>query len=145
MIERGRAFFSMKPTQRIVLVVLAIVTAIGSYGMWRGRVQRNTRLRAETYAIGHDLLTTTNSSRLEHVMWSLQQKLHGFLDTNSGIAQVLIGDDAFAGGNVTAATRLFLTNSRQECLRIRLRETVQKRFSIVGFATTAPPTAQTNR
>jgi hypothetical protein len=129
---------------KIINVVLIVVVVAATIAVWRAREDHHRTVLARTRQIGNDLVTLTNSTDLDRVGWGLNVKLREFLDGNTRVTAVELGDEAPPVGNQTAASRVFLTNGRGQCLGIRLREDFEK-FHVVGFWMVNQNRNRTNR
>jgi hypothetical protein len=101
------------------------------------RRMRQGIITTQSFAIGHDLITATNSSHLVRVSPFLTAQLSKLLGAPTQVATVLSGDEPRADG--MACSRLVLTNAAGQRLLIRLREAGgQGMFEVVGFSTGRP-------
>ena len=101
--------------------------------------------RGRIWLIGHELIATTNSTRLLHVASGLEARLSKFLASPAGVAEVRLGDEPSPIGNGTACSRLILSNAAGEHLGIRFgRASEPERFDVLGWWTITEPDGPAN-
>jgi hypothetical protein len=117
-----------------ICTIVAILLAGLFFGHIAIKDQQRGFINVASRSIGHDLITTTNSSHLVGVGPELRIRLSELLASRTGIADVLPGDEPPPFGDGTACSRLVLTNNSGEGLLIRLRPTKDSDFfRMIGF------------
>lgn len=125
----------MNKTQIITpLIALAIAALV--FGISLARSQHRSYVSSRALAIGYELLSTTNSIHLVGLDPELQGKLSQFLVATGALISVAYGDTAPPVGDGSALVRVFLKNSKEELLGLRLRPNAQSdKFEILGYWT----------
>jgi hypothetical protein len=119
---------------QIICPVVAILLAGLFFAQIATKNQHRSFINVASRSIGHDLITTTNSSHLVDVGPELRIRLSELLASRTGIADVLPGDEPTPFGDGTACSRLVLTNSSGEGLLVRLRPTKDTGlYCVIGF------------
>jgi hypothetical protein len=80
----------------------------------------------------HDLITKTNSTRLQ-IQPALKQELAALLTSTTKVARVEFGDEGKPIGNGKATGLLILSNASGNRLGIRLRDLGDDKFESLGF------------
>ena len=123
----------MNKWQIICPIAAMAIAAVVVLKLISASVNRDSN-RQQVYQIGRELITTTNSARVDRLGHGLEQRLSDFLGSPSGVAAVKSGDEPSPIGNGQATSRLFLTNSSGQHLGIRLRrESTSGQFHVLGF------------
>jgi hypothetical protein len=126
------------------VLAMAFVAIFGLAG--QGRRNHRYYISAQTRVIGEELTASTNSSRLAPIGAALRDRLCGFLAAQSGVADVLLGDEPSPVGDGTACSRLILSNAVGARLGIRLgQDAGPERFHVLGYWTITEPGAAANR
>jgi hypothetical protein len=132
---------TMNKWQIICPVVAIAVVAIFALG-GQGRREHRYYVLEQTRMIGEELSRGTNSPRLAALGPALQARLSEFLTPQSGVAEVVLGDQSAPLGDGAACSRLVLSNSIGERLGIRLQQDAgPERFHILGYWTITRTTA----
>ena len=129
----------MNKWQIICPVVAIAVVAIFALG-GQGRREHRYYVLAQTRMIGVELSRGSNSPRLAALGPALQARLSEFLTPQSGVAEVVLGDQPAPLGDGTACSRLVLSNSVGARLGIRLHQDPGlERFRVLGYWTITEP------
>ena len=104
-----------------------------------GKQEHRSFIVVASRSIGHDLITSTNSSHLVRLGPDLTSKLGELLTATTRVSSVLLGDAPAPFGDGTACSRLVLTNEAGRSLAIRLRQADDRgKFHVLGFQTVTP-------
>ena len=118
-----------------VLGPIAIVALTAALFVITYKQRSNHGLIAErSRALGQDLVTRTNSTRLASSPMGFTSQLSALLGSPTHIAAVLIGDDPAPLGDGSACSRLILTNENARGIQLRLGQTADpEKFYILGY------------
>ena len=105
---------------QIICPTAALLLSAAVVAVIHGRNSHQGFAQAETRQIGHDLVTSTNSSRIVTLGHGLRGRLETLLTHPAGVSEVLLGDEPGLGDG-EASSRVILTNSAGEKVGIRFR------------------------
>ena len=129
-----------KRNKIVLYVLLGLLLAFAGYFAMAWRHLRAMQ-SAWIAAVAHDLITTTNSSRVIFVGSDLKAALEKILASPTGVESVHHGDAPEPIGDDTAWEYVVLTNARAERLGIRFRPASgTNQLEILGFWTSVKKT-----
>jgi len=108
---------------QIILPITAFAVVFLAIGITHELGERDYAIRLMTASVGHELVTSTNSSHLTGGGADLQAQLYKLHTSPVGISTVLLGDEPSPIGDGSACSRLTLTNEVGQGLLIRLQQT----------------------
>lgn len=121
--------------------VIGVVGAVVAVGLLYATIQKRNAyhraIRSASHAIGDELASKGNSSRLDRLNPRLQGRLADFARKRARVAGVLIGDEPPPAGDGNACSRLVLTNDARQGLLLRLGHAGQPgMFHVLGYRDT---------
>ena len=116
------------------LVAMGIVALVGVFLFSRN--QSRGLLRARTYNVANEIISTTNSSSIHTIGPDLHATLVELLGSPTSIVKVPLGDESYPIGDGRASVRLFLKNDAGKHIGIRLLWNADiNQFDVLGYWT----------
>jgi hypothetical protein len=113
-----------------LFVLMLVPKAVSRYKM-----NRQDAITFSTRIVAWDLESQTNSARLVSLSPTLRNALNELLTTPTAYDETFrFGDEPAPGGDGTATHRLYIRNSKEDCIALRLKYNSKlKKFHVLSF------------